>query len=149
MLCYRLTKMGDSEDIQIDFSQYAQDPYQLPIEFDDSDLYKKVRNTICNPKPKKRDNNKTTKVNNKIIKRNLARPPCFVINNEAAQGSKLIKIQIIDIRDGVPNQNGEGEENVLLSAQYVASDGYDEIIECTEGVVNKISKKLTGYSLSL
>ncbi|XP_061717595.1 uncharacterized protein LOC133525323 [Cydia pomonella] len=95
--------MGDSEDIQIDLSQYAQDPYQLQIEFDDSDLYKKVRNTISNPKPKKR----TTKVNNKIIKRNLDRPPCFVINNEAGRGSKLIRIQIIYIRDGVPNQNGE------------------------------------------
>lgn len=136
--------MGDSEDIHIDFSQYAQDPFQLPQEFDNSDLYKKIKKTIDNPKVKKR----TAKVNNKIIKRSQGHPPCFVINNEAGKGSKLIRIQIIDIKDGVPDLN-EQDEKVLLSAQYVANDGYDEIIDCTEGVINKISKKLCGYSVSL
>lgn len=135
--------MGDTEDIQIDLSQYTQDPFQLPQEFDDSDLYKKVKNAIGNPKAKKR----TPKVNNKIIKRNLGYPSCFVINNEVGEGSKLIRIQIIDIKDGVPDQNDQ-DEKVLLSAQYVANDTYDEIIDSTEGVINKISKKLCGYSVS-
>lgn len=128
------------QDIQIDLSQYAQDPYQLPEEFDDSDLYKKIKEKIEQTKGKKRN------ANNKITKRNLAQPPSFVINNDAGKGIRLVKIQIIDIRDGVPNETED--EKVLLSAQYVATDGYDEIIDCTEGVVNKISKKLCGYSLS-
>lgn len=134
--------MTDNQDIQIDFSQYAQDPFPLPEEFDDSDLYKKIKEKIEKTKVKKR---KVT-INNKITKRNLGHPPSFVINNEAGKGSKLIKIQIINIRDGVPNETDD--ENVLLSAQYVVADGYDEIVDCTESVVNKISKKLCGYSLS-
>ncbi|XP_061706845.1 uncharacterized protein LOC133530081 [Cydia pomonella] len=120
-------KMGDTEDVHIPFSQYAQE-FVLPEEFDDSDIYKKVKNSIQNPKVKKR----TTKVNNKVIKRYIGHPPCFVINNEAGKGNKLVRIQIIDIRDGIPDTN-EQDEKVLLSAQYVANDSYDEIIDCTEG----------------
>lgn len=135
--------MEDTEDIHIPFSQYAQE-FELPQEFDDSDLYKKIKSAIENPKPKKR---KALNIKNKIIKRNVGHTPSFVINNEAGKGNKLVKIQIIDIRDGVPDTNDQ-DEKVLLSAQYVANDGYDEIVDCTEGVINKISKKLCGYSLN-
>jgi hypothetical protein len=137
--------MTDSEDIQIVFSQYAQDPFELPQKFDDSDLYKKVKNTIDSQKTKQRKGN----TSNKIVKKSIGRPPCFVINNKAGKGSRLIKIQIIDIKDGVTDQNDDQNEKVLLNAQYVANDGYDDIIDSTEEVINKISKKMCGYSVNL
>ncbi|XP_048002452.1 uncharacterized protein LOC125238994 [Leguminivora glycinivorella] len=130
-------KMADSEDIPIPFSQYAQE-FELPQEFDDSDLYKKIKKNIENPKAKKRNK---VNIHNKVVKRTQGHPPSFVINNHEIKGNKLIKIQIINITEDVRDQNDEQNENVLLSAQYVAGDNFDEIIDSTEALINKISKK--------
>lgn len=139
--------MEGTQDTQIIFSQYAQDPLGFREDEEEeevSELFKKVTSAKTKAKP-----NKPKPRLNKIVKRSArGHPPSFVINNEAAKGNRLVKIQIINISDSVPDQNDETGENVLLSAQYVASDGYDEIIDSTESVINKISKKLCGYSVS-
>lgn len=139
--------MQDSEDTTpIIFSQYGQDWSEVfrEEEEEDTDLSKKIKSAREKPKTKKTKG----KVLNKVVKRNLrGHPSSFVINNEASKGNRLIKIQIIDISNALP-ENEEIDDNILLNAQYVADDGYDEIIESTESVINKISKKLCGYSVS-
>lgn len=141
-----LTQEEDSAPIV--FSQYAQDWSEVfreaeEVEEEESELVKKIKLAQGKPKTKKAKG----KVINKIVKRSLrGHPPTFVINNESTKGSRLIKIQIIDISE-TKQENEESNENIILNAQYVASDGYDEIIESTESVINKISKKLCGYSV--
>lgn len=140
---------GTEETTPIIFSQYAQDWSEVfkdaeeEVE-EESDLLKKIKTARGKPKTKKTKE----RVLNKVIKRSLrGHPPSFVINNEASKGNRLIKIQILDISETMP-ENDESNENIILNAQYVANDGYDEIIESTESVINKISKKLCGYSVS-
>lgn len=135
-----------TQDGHIVFSQYAQDPLEGVELFNeqDTELSKKIKNALGKTKNRK----SKLKMENKVIKRNVSgHRPSFVINNEPNPGKKLIKIEIIDISSS-SDQNPVNEENVLLSAQYVVKDGYDEIVDSTESVINKISKKLCGYSVS-
>lgn len=138
---------GSADCTPIMFSQYAQDPlegFDEQLE-QETTLSRRIVDAITNPIPKKRKG----KVTNRIVKRSsTGRPPSFVINNDACKGNKLVRIQIIDISCSVPDTSKEDDDNVLLSAQYVASDGYDEVIENAEGLINKISKKICGYSVS-
>lgn len=142
------TLIPEEDSTPIVFSQYAQDWSEVfreaEEEEEESELVKKIKKSKTgSPKTKKAKG----KVTNKIVKRSLrGHPPTFVINNEAKKGNRLVKIQIIDISETMP-ENEESDENITLIAQYVASDGYDEIIESTESVINKISKKLCGYSV--
>lgn len=44
--------------------------------------------------------------------------------------------------DLVSDQTDSESENVLVKAQYLASDSYDDIVEQSEKLVNNISKKM-------
>lgn len=140
--------MDNVEDVSPQFlSQvFAQNPYQDDDDdyVNDSDLVKKIMNASQKAKTKKKQN----KIQNKVQKRSVpGQPSSFVINKKPGKGSRLIKIQIINLLE---NENKEvpESEDVILSAQYIADDGFDEIIDSTESVINKISKKLCGYSIS-
>ncbi|XP_063366312.1 uncharacterized protein LOC134654771 [Cydia amplana] len=92
---------------------------------------------------------------NKVQKRSVpGQLPSFVVNKKPGKGNRLIKIQIINLVDNEYKEVPESED-VILSyrfcnpyAQYIADDGFDEIIDSAESVINKISKRLCGYSLS-
>lgn len=78
---------------------------------------------LCKSKPTKRklDKNCSTFVVNKVLKK----------------GYRLIKIEVCDLT--FDDNRGS---NIILSAQYVVEDTVDEIMDCTESVIRKISKKM-------
>ncbi|XP_028164597.1 uncharacterized protein LOC114355777 [Ostrinia furnacalis] len=127
-------------DVYDDFPQYAQDPLQQFTQ-QYKDLFG-VESTQIDQKRKKRVSPK----NNKRIT-----PKSFVVCNEQ-KGFKMIQIKVVDLvceRDRANSNSSSStsdadSECVLLSAQYVVHDAVDEIMDMTECVIKKISKKLTG-----
>lgn len=134
--CYR-SDMSDCSDIVL--SQYAQDPLENFTQ-QCEDLFGMQLTKTKTGKKRKRES----------VKKNGVSSKSFVIRKEQ-KGSKLIQIKIFEMmRDAttrVTTQDSdvEGEaDNLVLSAQYVAQDPVDEIIDLTETLVRKISKKLCG-----
>lgn len=76
----------------------------------------------CKSKPSKRksDKNSTTFVVRKVLKK----------------GHRLIKIEVCDLTFD------DNRDNIILSTQYVVEDTVDEIMDFTESVIRKISKKM-------
>lgn len=70
----------------------------------------------------------------------------YVLNNEKKKGLRLIQIQVLDISERQENEinTSENEDVVVLSAQYVVSEPVDYVMEETQSLINKISKKLCG-----
>lgn len=126
------------------FSQYAQDPLEefLLEEEEESALVKKLKSGI---QKKNKERRSKRNLSNKVFKRSgHDRLSSFIINNKAEKGTRLLKIQIFDL-----NKDSDDEDNVVLSAQYLVDDNYDEVIDHAESVIHKISKKLSGYSATL
>lgn len=65
----------------------------------------------------------------------------FVINNEKKKGVRLIQVQVLDINDQQEPAAPDGEV-VVMSAQYVVTEPVDYIMDETQALINKISKKL-------
>lgn len=125
-----------SESTEVCFSQYAQDPLE---NFDE--LYPDL--SIKHREPKERKS-KPKRENAK--KKNNLQPKSFVISKEPRRGIHLIKIKVIDLTmDSQQSLDSDNDESIL-SAQYVVKDAVDEIMDLTESVINKISKKLCGYN---
>jgi hypothetical protein len=138
--------MEHVEDTPLYLSQvFAQNPF--PDDDGDDDVNIDLVNKIVNASQKQKTKKKQTKIQNKVQKRSVpGQLPSFVINKKPGKGYRLIKIQIINLQDNEYKEVSESED-VILSAQYIADDGFDEIIDSTESVINKISKKLCGYSV--
>lgn len=65
-----------------------------------------------------------------------------IISKKSKQGQKLIQIKITDL-----TSQDENDDNVIVNTQYVVTDVMDEILDHTEAVVRKISKKICDYSM--
>lgn len=63
----------------------------------------------------------------------------YVINNEKKKGLRLIQIQVLNISD---QQESDNDDAIVMSAQYVVSEPVDYVMEETQSLINKISKKL-------
>lgn len=122
----RLIFEEDLENDIPDFipSQCAQDPLegfseQFP-EFSSKSrqIIKKTKN--------KRQEVKTSEIDQKS----------FMISKGRNKGHKLIQIKVIDLT------SREKEDDIVLSAQYVVKDIVDEVLNDTQNVLKKISKKL-------
>lgn len=74
----------------------------------------------------------------KSLKKNTT-STSYVIRKTSRKGRNLIKIDI------QPMNNSESENSV--SVQYIVEDVYDEIMDATETVINKIVKRISGSSL--
>lgn len=128
-----------SEATSVMFEQYAQDPL---ANFDED--YPVLARLQREPKKKKvakrnvRENGTQNKTNRKEVS-------SFVINKQPIRGSRLIRIQVLDLETR-PQEEDSGdtdEEKILLSAQYVVrNDVYDDVMDDTEDLINKISKKI-------
>lgn len=85
----------------------------------------------------------TSKKKAKNLKKRSAPEPSsstsFVMS-KTRKGSRLIKIQVLDLmeKDG---------ENIIVSAQHAVIDPIDEILDITENLIKKISKKLCNDSI--
>lgn len=121
--------MDDSPDII--FSQYAQDP----LENFTQNYEELIRNQQKKRKQKRDLPKKKTDISAKS----------FVISKER-RGYKMIQIKILELSKDPPSDNSseDDEESVVISAQYIVKDPVDEIVDITEGLVKKISKKLCG-----
>ena len=65
----------------------------------------------------------------------------YVISNAARRGHRVIKLQIFDYDE----KNDVNCESVRV--QYVVVDPIDEVMDLTENVIKKISKKLYDQNL--
>lgn len=116
----------DSSD---DFLQCAQDPL---AGFDEA--YPEIAyNQRCVERQvkKKRDSAKK-----KILNRS------HIISKKSKRGQKIIQIKIIDI-----SNPEDSDDNIIVNTQYVVSEVVDDILDHTEAVVRKISKKICDESM--
>lgn len=124
----------------------------LPTPPEDDLFYAYAQNpaeTECQSTPK--NENSKNKNNRMKIRSRKSSVKCgswkksssFVHCRYAGKATKLIKICIVDL---VSDKTDSESENVLVKAQYLASDSYDDIVEQSEKLVNNISKKICGYS---
>lgn len=75
-------------------------------------------------------NTKTMKFMSSFVKTKLER-----------NGHRLIKIKVYDMNES-PEVNNSENDGAMISAQYVVVEPYDDIMDQTECLVSKISKKL-------
>lgn len=140
--------MQNSDDTNIMLSQYSYDPWEGLTQAcqDVMDKHQLAEPQTSREKKVKRK----TEVKKK--RRNLTKS--YVINRERARGYRLIQIRVCDltepscstVRD--VDEHSESEDNVVISAQYVVSEHNDEIMDMTDTVIRKISKKMcSDYSL--
>ena len=85
----------------------------------------------------KKSKKKMRKTSQTEIKNNLS----FVSRKRKETGHHLIKINVYELDPGVKCRILD--ESVCLSAQYVVTDKYDEILDCTESLVSKIVTKIS------
>lgn len=142
--------MEDSQDICGTYSPsiYAQDPnFCSPTE----GLGKYVQEALAKKAALK-----------KKQKRDAARRNCrdvastsYVITKDQKKGKRLIQIQVVDLENEAAaysrssaettqcSENDNDNGCVILSAQYVMRDSIDEIMDLTENLIKKISRKIT------
>lgn len=133
--------MENSQDIM--FSQYAQDPLEGFSQRFPMIPPVTTPMTINETKREKRHKKKRDLTQRK--KRVLSKS--FVISKES-RGSKLIQIKIIDLSTpSIPTAYCESEcddeDRTSVSAQYVVKEPYDEILDLTNNIIKKISKRLS------
>lgn len=105
------------------FSQYAQDPL---LGFDEQ--YPEIANSHRERQSKKK--------RELVNKKNKSRS--YISSKQSNKtGMKLIQIKIIDLTKQIEN-----DDNIILNTQYVVTDVMDDILDHTESVVRKISKKI-------
>ncbi|XP_049886456.1 uncharacterized protein LOC126380929 [Pectinophora gossypiella] len=131
-----------SEDITYMFEQHAQDPL---ANFDED--YPELARLHREPKKRKpaKRNVSVQCVSKKIRHKDTS---SFVLQNHHTPGTRLIRVQVVDLENSpqVTHDNGDPEENILMSAQYVVhKDSYDEVLTQTEALIANISKKLCNY----
>lgn len=93
-------------------------------------------------KKKKVKNIKKQKLEKKLSK--IVSTSYVKVRNER-KGIRLIKIKVLDLTAPLElDGDSESSDGGLLSAQYVVMDSADNIMEETEELVSKISRKLCG-----
>lgn len=64
----------------------------------------------------------------------------FVIRKNKGNAHHIIKIEILEI----DNEDLGNSAKTNISVQYVVSENYDNMMDATENLINKIIKKLSG-----
>lgn len=127
--------LEDSPDFPL--SQCAQDPlFGFSEEFPE---FSRARQNLNNEQKEKRTKRK--RESHHSMKPTLNHS--FVQTKDRRKGYRVIQIKVLDL-DGDQDQ---AEESVVISAQYVVRDCIDEIMDQTESIINKISKKLCSDNL--
>lgn len=139
--------MCDSPDI-IDFSQYGQGFPTPSLSWHIPDI--QDQQIPVNKEPRARQDcgpaSKKPRTRRECLKQKSSLPnycESYVINNEKKKGLRLIQVQVLDISEQEPASDNQ---NVMLSAQYVVTEPVDYVMEETQSLINKISKKLCGDS---
>lgn len=71
-----------------------------------------------------------------VDKRLRSQQSTFVLSRDKCSGKRLIQIKITDI-------SGYDSENVIVSAQYIVKNNYDDVLDQTERIVKKICENIT------
>ncbi|KAH9636829.1 hypothetical protein HF086_017072 [Spodoptera exigua] len=116
--------MCDSPDIR--FSQYAQGFPTPSLSWHTPEPQPRASKT---PKVRRQKRNQTPTYQS------------FVLNNEKKKGVRLIQVQVLDINEQQEPATPDGEV-VVMSAQYVVTEPVDYVMDETQALINKISKKL-------
>lgn len=125
--------MENTSDIDIAFSQYAQDPLEdFSLRYPDLSTRQQREETKEKKSKTKRD----------TLKRKLPlSSKSYVISKEKRKGTHLIQIKIFELKDS--NEcDVESEDNIVISAQYMVNEGLDDIMDETKRIVNKICKNI-------
>lgn len=120
--------MPESQDTHIIFSQYAQDPY----DFSDGEF-----NQIMQSSTAKKNERASTRRYDGVS------TTSYVINKQRGKGKKLIKIKVYDLEEEA-SSSFESDKVVLTAAKYVVQHSADEIMDLTDHILSKISRKLVG-----
>ncbi|KAL0839206.1 hypothetical protein ABMA28_015978 [Loxostege sticticalis] len=127
--------MENSDDTNIMLSQYTYDPWE--------GLTQACQEIMDRPETTEPQ---ATQALREKKRRSSAKS--YVINRERLRGIRLIQIRVSDltsepscstVRDP---EHSDSEDNVVLSAQYVVTEHNDEIMDMTDSIIRKISKKL-------
>lgn len=144
--------MQNADDSPIMLSQYAFDPWegltqacQELVDGNQNESHTQVSQTLRESKRSKR------KVE-RVKKRAHSSAGSYVFSRDRTNGKRLIQIKVCDLLSEracsslrEPNE-GEDKETLVLSAQYVVQEPVDEIMDFTETLIRKISKRLCGDS---
>ncbi|KAL0810591.1 hypothetical protein ABMA28_006810 [Loxostege sticticalis] len=137
--------MENSDDTNIMLSQYTYDPWEGLTQAC-QEIMDRPETTEPQATQALREKKVRRKAETKKKRRSSAKS--YVINRERLRGIRLIQIRVSDltsepscstVRDP---EHSDSEDNVVLSAQYVVTEHNDEIMDMTDSVIRKISKKL-------
>lgn len=98
------------------------------LQREDSDI-EEVRNL------EERPDQGTTNRKNKSMKRRIPNTN-YVMSKMPSKGNRLIRVQVFDLT--MPEKEG-----ATMSAQYHMTEPFDEIMDLTEKIISKISKKIS------
>lgn len=143
--------MQNSDDTNIMLSQYTYDPWE--------GLTQACQDIVVNNQSGElkasRDKRARRATGAKIKARRTAKS--YVMHRQRTKGLRLIQIKVLDLASEPAVQqrpatreseeSDHDEDNVLLSAQYVVTESVDEIMDMTDTVIRKISKKLCSDNL--
>lgn len=134
--------MQNSDDSSIMLSQFAYDPWEGLTQRCNEIMDKNQTSEPQAPREKR------VRRKPEPVRKAQKLTESYVISRERIRGIRLIKISVCDLRSEPPAsfvQESGGtvdEDSVVLSAQYVVTDSVDEIMDLTETVIRKITKKL-------
>lgn len=142
--------MQNTDDSNIMLSQYIHDPWEGLTQACQEILEPKTQNRGPQVSREKRIKRKAEHQKKRV--QHAAKS--FVINKERTKGIRLIQIKVRDLNIEPScstavlesDECSDDGDNVMLSAQYVVMDTVDEIMDLTETVIRKISKKLCSDS---
>lgn len=114
--------LRDIEDPDLSLLQCAQDPLE-----GFSEDY---------PELSSRNRHKKSKSKRETAKPRKLHEKSYVIHSNKKKGRRLIQIKVFDLL------SDDSEESLVLNTQYVVRDMMDDVMDDTESVIRKISKKL-------
>ncbi|XP_047988059.1 uncharacterized protein LOC125238456 [Leguminivora glycinivorella] len=125
------------------YSQVCEKPND-PLNYSqDMDAYLKYQDLLLNPSLEIPLSGTPAKSQKKIAKKGKRKIKEMGLNShvirKVTKGKRLIKISISDLEQSNIESNG-------VTVQYVVQDDYDELLNATEGLVEKIVKKLSEVS---
>lgn len=112
------------------------------------ELANKPLSEVVKEKKAKKNKSSLSKIKHEERKKihKHATATCYVKSKSEENGRRLIKIKIYDLKDS-PEICDNTNDGAVISAQYVVVDPYDDIMDQTECLVNRISKNLCGNSI--
>jgi GH25 family lysozyme M1 (1,4-beta-N-acetylmuramidase) len=83
------------------------------------------------------------KTKKRVPKRKFKSPTTFVkCRRSIPDGPRLIQIKVIGLSNGQTQTDSDDEDNIIFTAQYIAQEPMDNVVDSAFSLINQISKSM-------